>query len=382
MEYTLVVLDNYMSDYLVEEDGESKGLLAAAIEKQCGLVKIVLYNEIISCDNEVALLSFYNLHMQRLVELSDLVYEDDFMEDNVSSALLALIYGLKKALPSYINRDIALPKSFRAEQYIQLKAGFDLLIAENCSIIYEALKTVIYMPLDALGDLSRKVSWFHFIWLKRFMHPLSGMLKSEDCQAAVISLMISMDFNGQGFGDYCKKIYLQKARDCDDQDALDYVLNLELKALVQLPELSKEPFYQEEQSIRESLKVWLNEEISFQTEFDANLFQENDKPVRLNRLKLRYKLTVDQLAFWQKLQYDGGLFDEPDLNVLSEKMAYNFSSANQLDISASSIKSKFYPKDHKIITPLYQNAEKMIEILKSLLVILEKMIAEMQPFLR
>ncbi len=93
-------------------------------------------------------------------------------------------------------------------------------------------------------------------------------------------------------------------------------------------------------------------------------------------------MTVDQLAFWQKLQYDHGLFDEPDLNIFSEKLAYNFSSANQGDLSAGSIKSKFYPKDYRIISPLYGKSKRMVETLQALLVMLEKMIAEMEPFLK
>ncbi|MES2456362.1 MAG: hypothetical protein V4594_12510 [Bacteroidota bacterium] len=382
MKYILIELDNLILDYLEEKDVVLKDEIAGAIVKECSLLKIALYNQVLSVDNETALSSFYNLHMQRLVELSDLAYEAGSNSATVQSALLGLMDGLKKALPTYINRDIALPKAFRAEQFVKLSSVLDSLLAGNCALVSNELISVLTMPLEAFGDLTRKLSWFHFIWLKRFLHSLSGMLKLEDCQASVIRLMIAMDFNGEAFGEFCQQVYLEKVRECEDQDSLDYVLNLELKALIQLPELSRESFFPDSQPIRDSLQVWLNQEISFHAEFDGTLMQDTDKPMRLNRLKLRYNLTVDQLAFWQKLQYDSGLFDEPDLGILSEKMAYNFSSANQQEISASSIKSKFYPKDYRVISPLHLKTKSMIENLQALLVILEKMIADMEPFLR
>lgn len=383
MKYTLIELDNYILDYLQESDPEKKGLIGKKIAQECTSLKIAIYNQVVNSDNEVALHAFYNLHMQRLVELADLVFDDVMSFEDVNIALLALIDVTKKALPAFINRNIALPKAFRVSKYLILKETLDDLIAEHGYKLTEEITSVLLMPLADFGDFSRKLSWFHFIWLKRYIHTLSStLLIAEDCRAAVMELLVSMDFNGKAFITFCIQVYLEKIGDCEDRPSLDFVLHLERKALAQLPELSKESFYMDRQPIREGLDVWLDQEIRFQTEYDMNVFQENGKPMRFNMLKLRYNLTVDQLAFWQKLQYDEGLLDEPDLNVLSEKMAYNFSSASQQDISASSIKSKFYPKDSRVISPLHEKAKSMVDNLKRLLEVLEKIISEMEPFLR
>lgn len=60
-------------------------------------------------------------------------------------------------------------------------------------------------------------------------------------------------------------------------------------------------------------------------------------------------MKCNQLAFWKKLQYDHGVYEEGNLDVFCEKVAANFTSKGQDELSPSSIKSKLYSKDPAVI---------------------------------
>lgn len=383
MNYALADLELYIKDLLKEQQPEKRSVLENKILTETEKIKVSLFDQVINCEHEVSIQAFYNLHMQRLVEISDAVYTNSSSFDRINAAILDLIYAFKRVLPGYLNRDTALPMAFRLEQSEKFKVAMEDIISLSRWGNSSEISKLIKMPFDAFGDLDRKMSWFHFVWLKRYMKSISTlMMGNADFQREVINLLIAMDFNSLEFFDYCKEEYQSKLQECGDRESLDFVLNLALKALSQLPHLSKEPFYPEKQDIREALKIWLEQEISFESTFDSSVLQKNGSPMRLNGMKLRYNLTVSSLSFWLKIQHDMGMFNEPDLKVFAEKSAYNFSSSGQNHLSAGSITAKFYPKEFKIISPVFEMVKKMIEELKALLMILEKMLTEMEPFLR
>ena len=132
------------------------------------------------------------------------------------------------------------------------------------------------------------------------------------------------------------------------------------KNLRQLELLSNASFDSRKLTIVEELLKWINEEIES---------LDNDEiEVGSNPLKLNTTLRVLELAYWEKLQYDNGVYEEVNLDSLSEKIAFNFSSKFQEELSAPSIKSKFYPKERSIIQPIEE--------------LLVKMLADVRLFLR
>src|SRR5690606_22471164 len=73
---------------------------------------------------------------------------------------------------------------------------------------------------------------------------------------------------------------------------------------------------------------------------------------RTASMKLNTTMKGSQLSFWNKLQYDHGIYEEDNLEIFSEKVAHNFTSKGKEDLSPSSIKSKLYSKDLSVIDPV------------------------------
>ncbi|MES2458225.1 MAG: hypothetical protein V4594_21890, partial [Bacteroidota bacterium] len=295
-------------------------------------------------------------------------YEKQFSLPNEYSLLvLNVLASMKKALPQLIGRDLPLPKLFRVVQCAFFVGEWAALVSGWSEIDADPLLLEIArLPVDEFCYSDRKLSWFHFVWLKKYIAELSGIDFNSfepypSAQYLIQEYMIRLNFNHIRFTGYCERVMRMNADRFATREEQVFVLQMARKVIGQLRDLSEEPFYDDGAGVKAELYGWIDLEIAFRSEFDAEVFLIQGEKVPVNRYKYVYSFKVDQLAYWQKLLLDHGIYVEESIGGLCDKTAYNSSTKNQEELSPGSIRSKLYSKDQAVIRPIYNVLKDMLE---------------------
>jgi hypothetical protein len=242
-----------------------------------------------------------------------------------------------------------------------------LLLRKTKAEIFEAQWTMIQQQLisngtdplliDIIGfafgnfaNAKTRPKWTNYRYMRVFLDALGDQAEIAETDL-LVHLLIRLGYNYSRFTAYCYR-WIRKHFEGKNQDEKSRHLLTLKKEIRQLEMLNVGDFDPRNQSIMDEVLKWIDEELI------SLKLEPNDAP---NHMKINTKLKVLELAYWGKLQYDNGVYDETNLDILSEKMAFNFSSKFQEELSAASIKSKFYPKDRAIIEPIEEILIKMLE---------------------
>ncbi|MFA6084672.1 hypothetical protein [Mucilaginibacter sp.] len=350
--------------------------------------KAIIHNLLLQ-GNQTLLQTYFTVHMQKLVELSDKIFDITKQDTTHYSiaAILDLLGAVKKAVPALIDRDLALPKAFRIIQGKCLEIEWKQLRGRLSSIgATPELLEIAGLPFVEFTSLKLKLSWFHYVWLKQYLHELDNIdfAKYEPYPSAVHLIhecLIRLDFNHSRFMAYCCKVIRESTDQFEDPREQLLVLSMSKKIIKQYPMLSAEAFYQKKQSIIKDLIKWIDEETDFRSVYDLGIFASIGKKVPVNPYKYIYDMTLEQLAFWKKLQYDHKVFIEDNLDSFSIKIAYNSSTKNRDELSVGSITSKLYSKDYKVISPVYELVFAMLTTIQPIAEVLQKMLDDLKPFM-
>ncbi|MES2458348.1 MAG: hypothetical protein V4594_22510 [Bacteroidota bacterium] len=345
-------------------------LLYEQLAKKTERLEAVMLKDLLSQQRIRMQSTYFNVHMQKLVMLCDQLfdYENDYQLPNEFSLLvLEVLASMKKALPHLIGRELPLPKLFRVVQCPFFQREWEAVVAAWTRIeVDPLLMEIARLPVDEFCYSDRKLSWFHFVWLKKYLTELSGIDFSnfEPYPAAeylIHDYMIRLNFNHIRFTGYCERVMQWHADQFSEREQQLFVLNMAKKVIGQLRNLSDEPFYDDGAGVKEELYGWIDLEIAFRNEFDAEAFLIQGEKVPVNRYKYVYSFKVEQLAFFQKTLLDHGILMEENIGTLCEKTAYNCSTKNQEELSPGSIRSKLYTKEPSVIRPIYKLLKDIVE---------------------
>ena len=387
MNYELEALEKFVSGWAAEPDlSQSQEQLFT--DEAWRTKKAIIHNLLLQ-QNQTLLHTYFTVHMQKLVELCDKLF--DLTAQNTKHfgviALLELLDSLKKAMPALIDRSLALPKAFRIIQGTGLMGEWEAIIPrlEGIGATTELLE-IAALPFNEFTALNLKLSWFHYIWLKQYLYELNTIDfdRFEPYPSPVHLIhecLIKLDFNHSRFLAYCCKVIKTSTDKFEDLREQLLVLSMSKKIIRQYPMISGEPFYQKKQSIIKDLVNWIDEETDFRNVYDLNIFASIGKKVPVNPYKFIYDMTLEQLAFWKKLQYDHKVFIEDNLDSFSIKIAYNTGTKNKNELSVGSITSKLYSKDYKVISPVYELVFAMLTSIQPITELLQKMLDDLKPFM-
>jgi hypothetical protein len=107
-------------------------------------------------------------------------------------------------------------------------------------------------------------------------------------------------------------------------------------------------------TIVEELNRWIDMEMKRNLNLPDDFEEENP-------LSLSTSLNAGQLSFWQKLQYDHGIYEETTLDLFSEKISHNFKLRGGSRPTVSSVKSKLYAKIEVNYKPLEEKLTRMLD---------------------
>jgi hypothetical protein len=315
------------------------------------LEKVMLHH-LMTLSNKTQLNTYLQINLHKLVEICDQLYNPDSKDNPHAAVVLELLISVRKAAKTLAPQDLELPLLLRKIKSDQFETQW-LGIKDQLNR-YEIDNTLIEIIAFACHNFAHsrfRPKWSNDLYLQFFYEALDELPEKTNVDL-LIHLLIRLGFNHSRFTAYCYRWIRSRfdGKSLEEKTKLLWGLKKELK---QLEVLNSNSFDPRKQSIMDELLKWVEEE-QISLAYDEN-------QILPNPMKFNTKFKVLELAYWQKLQYDHGVYEEVNLDMLSEKIAHNFSSKNQEELSAPSIKSKFYPKDRQILATIEKLLKEMLD---------------------
>jgi len=303
--------------------------------------------------------TFYFNTLNKLVNICDVLFEFHKQISPDVEVLLQLLTAIKEIVPSEIRPNLKLAKAFVEIQ----KRNLTAIWAKQRRILEEQeidgrLIEIAAIPFMRFIDGKQKLCWSDFTWIRGYLAKLEIMdWDDADCSGkteALTSLLIGRDFNDDRFYIYCKK-YIQGRTGAISSKRNKLLEFAQCEKLVlEDTQVGTAPFDLRANSVSERLLKWIREEIDFVET------HEKENPY----LKLRLNMYVNRIAFFFKLLHEQKVFGDTSFKDLSQQIASTCLSADGEEILASTIISKAYPKDQKMLEEMEGLLVRMLEYVR------------------
>ncbi|MES2063589.1 MAG: hypothetical protein V4456_16800 [Bacteroidota bacterium] len=303
--------------------------------------------------------TFYFNTLNKLVNVCDILFEfhKDISPD--VEVLLQLLSAIKEIVPSEIRPNLKLSNAFVEIQKRNLAA----IWAKHRRVLEQQeidgrLVEIAAIPFMRFIDGKQKLCWGDFTWLRGYLAKLEIIdWDDADCSGkteALTSLLIGRNFNDDRFYIYCKKYIQNRTRVIQGKRnrLLEYAQCEKL--VLEDTQVGMAAFDPRANSVSDRLLKWIKEEIDFVET------HERENPY----LKLRLSMYVNRIAFFFKLLHEQKVFGDTSFKELSQQIASTCLSADGEEILASTIVSKAYPKDQKMLEEMESLLVKMLEYVR------------------
>lgn len=327
------------------------------LEIEARTVEKILSQQLLTLTNETQIVTFLQVYLGKLVKLCDKLYRPELSANPDAEVLLELIEAIRRPVAQYVPETMVLPELCRVKEGEKFALQWERIVAVlQESGLDQRLLDIVQVPLLQFLSAKEPMRWCDFKYLKRYLGVLSDEVSAEVSQTGLLELLAGLGFNYTRFTVYYTDAVNEKLAGLDVGAARD-VLSAELLRLSRMTIYTHRQFDRHKLPVMEELGKWLTARKSGYEE------QQNG----MNPFKLISRFKGVQLAFWKKLEYDHGIYEEDNLEVFSEKIAYNYSTRSQEELSAQSIKSKFYPKDALILRAIEKVLLAMLEDVRKFL---------------
>ncbi|WP_090995815.1 TetR/AcrR family transcriptional regulator [Pedobacter insulae] len=347
-----------LSEILLKDQGDNTTL--NELEKELKRLERILLKQLLELSNETQISNFLQINLYRMGEICDNHFNPTSEGNLVAQSILNLMDHLTSQVEPLLPATLSLPKLFCKQQSLAYNEKWQFLKSWLQKIgIDEQLLLITGIPFNQF-TFDGKMRWHNYKYLKKYekiFEEIGEELPKDNYE--LMHLLIGLGFNHVRFENYCTKIFSAKIEGLSGLEAKS-LLKIERTKLFQVNLYTKMVFDQDRKPVDEALAKWI----------DATIKGLSEKPhdIQLNPLKLKTRLTAMQLALFEKTLYTHGFYDEPNLDVFSEKIACNFSTKGQDVLSAPSVKSKMYTKDISAIKPLEPMVAAVLEDLRNFLI--------------
>lgn len=304
--------------------------------------------------------TFHFNTLSKLVHICDMLFEQTGTVNADVSVLMELLAAVKQIVSSEIRPNLKLSKAF-----VEIQKGTVLEKWEaQKNILQEQgiepkLIGIAAIPFTRFIEGNQKLCWGDYTWLKGYQGKLEIMdWDNADCNSkteALISLLIGRNFNDDRFYIYCKKYIIERTKPITGKRnrVLGYAHCERL--VLEDTQVGTVPFDLRANSLSDRLIKWIREEIDFvETHERENAY-----------LKLRLNMYVNRIAFFFKLLHEQKVFGDTSFKELSQQIASTCFSADGEEILASTIISKAYPKDQKMLEEMEGLLVRMLDYVRS-----------------
>lgn len=317
-------------------------------------------HHVLNLTNETQIASYMKMSLTKLTEACDLLYIPERKFNPDADLIVDLICSLIKMFADMVPGMVVLPQLFCKRESVIFYSKWQI-IKQNLEQlkINPFLIDIIYIPFKKFSLLGPEAVWYDYQYLKVYASILEAETSEELAdEDALLDLLIGLGFNHSRLTAH----YTNKLKKSYEGQSDNFINNLLMEAQTAVGQMNSRTslsFDTGKSTIVEELNRWIEMELN-----RKKWIVDLKEPVDFNPLSLNTNLNAGQLSFWQKLQYDHGIYDEPTLDVFSEKVSNNFKTRGGTRPSAASVKSKLYPKIEITYKPLEEKLEKMLEEVK------------------
>lgn len=347
--------------------GELDGQPDVALSQEAARLNKAIEAHALTVKNEMQLSSYINLMLQKLTEVADILYQIEDQPSAETQVVLEVMSRIRRSVQHKVNGQLRLPLAFIYLQVPQYAERWSTIQAKLTKLgIDPVLIEVAGLPLDDLKTSNPIPTWHEYVWLKRLLMVLEEAdWDAPGCGTAdesLISRLIRLDYNQQRFLAYCYRMLKQKMQQRPGKSAKLEELHRCRTLVMQDAAMTTLRYDRHAEPVVKQLCNWIDAEMALVREIEPDERPDN----KTNPHKFNYKINAAGIAVWHKLQNDHGLLDEK-VDDLSVKIAYNCSSVGQSALSGPSQRSKFYTTDEKVIRPLADVMQEMLDDLKGML---------------
>ena len=231
------------------------------------------------------------------------------------------------------------------------------------------LLKIIYVPFLKLGSLGldERITYKELIYFTTYLNTFYEEIKDNEQlnRNDIVEILYQVNYNSLEFQNYKTRKIKFEVENCSEISEKVDCLYLHLKSINQRNCKLTIAFDSDLPSIKNQLISWVEEEITYfnkklqltSTSQSVNLFSDIEK------VKLQSGLTVNQLAFFFKLQAEVGIISHKIQRDIFRHIAENYQTSKVSEISVESIKNKFYNIENPTIEVI---KDKIIELLNQL----------------
>lgn len=349
MNYELELLET-LADWLQKQSSVIQQ--QTLLQEETKRLEKAMLQHLMQLTNKTQLNTYLQINLHKLVQICDQLYNPESEDNPYATCVLKLLYTIMNAAKNLAPKNLTVPQLLRKSKSVEFNGQWSVI--KNTFRTYGISENLVEIAGFALFNFEcakESPSWSNEKYLRFYCDTLLEFSAFGD-EEQLVFLLIRLGYNYSRFTVYCYRKIREHTNGKTTQEKLK-VLQRFKKELRQLELLNTNSFDPRKLPIVEELLKWINEEIE-------SMFIEQTEALP-TPMKLNTTMRVLELAYWEKLQYDNGVYEEVNLDTLSEKIAFNFSSKFQEELSAPSIKSKFYPKERSIIQPIEELLVKMLE---------------------
>jgi AcrR family transcriptional regulator len=354
MNYQFELLETFAAQLSARTDKTDHSVPDAMMVNETKKLSRNIPHHLTGLSNEIQISSYLKMCMTKLAEACDQLYLPGRKFNPDAELVVDLFVSLVKMFSDSVPDRIILPKLFCKKESTLFFEKWQL-IKKNMerSKIDPFIIDMVYLPFGSFNAVDRDVRWYHYKYLNMY----SSVLETETSEGVlteqgILDLLIGLGVNHSRLTAHYTK---QVKKSCEGLSAINRVkyLSAVQTAIGQIIGRTCLSYDTGKSPVVDELNRWI------EMELNRNIAMPEEAPVA-NPFVLVTNLNAGQLAYWQKLQLDHGIYEESPLDQFSEKISHNFKLRGGANASPSSVKSKFYAKIEVNYKPLEEKLEKML----------------------
>lgn len=301
--------------------------------------------------------------LAKLVTICDILFDIDSNINPNVQVVLNLLDNIRRVVPSEISPRQKLPKAFiYLQRPLIEKRWLEHQQVLKSQLIDSHLIDIAAIPFLNFISTKHKLYWRNFTWLKGYEEKLENMdWLNPDCSGtteALVSMLISIDFNDDRFFIYCKKYIFKRIGQYHVKKRRLAELAECEKLILQDTQNELPSYNHRRHDISFKLISWIKKEhdaIKANELFDEDMY------------KIEFNWDVDTIALFWKYLMEHGITKMAPIDLYAKQIAATCSSKGKVDFKAETIKGRFYGKGQKYLKKIYEPFTNIIEDIRRFL---------------
>jgi len=354
MNYQFELLDTVVAQ--LSDCTELSGTADLMLKNECKKLKRSIPNHVLSLMNETQIRSYLKMVVTKLSEATDMLYDTERKLNPDAEVIVDLLKSVTRHYFDAIPDEVILPRLFCLREAVLYNQKWQKIKSNLESVNTDPfLIDVVYFPFSRLTQPATEVKWHDCKYLKLYAYILeSETMELVKTEQELFELLIGLGYNHTRFSAYFTSKLKASMTGCD-LTGRRTIMEQQLMVIGQATSRTLMSFCPEKASVVEDLNKWIVIELK----------KGEDTPTGIEEAicdnSLNTILTTSELACWQKLQYDAGIYSEANVDVFTGKVSANFKTKRGTRPSSNSVKSKLYGKEREIYKSLQPFVDQMKE---------------------